>query len=419
MARPRLLVVDDSRMFVQVLVERMKAALDVEVVTAGTLGATRAVVEADQAFHVALLDLNLPDAPNGEVVDVVLAHTIPVIVFAGDCSEETRTRLWTKGIVDYIIKEGEESLHYAVRLVRRIIHNRSIAVLVVDDSATVRHMLAEMLAVHCLTVFQADNGRQGLQVLTEHPEVQLVITDYEMPEMDGIRFVHAVRGIASKEELAIIGISGHDQKNLSARFLKSGANDFLHKPFSAEELYCRIIQNLDLLEYIHTIRDLSQKDPLTGVANRRYFFEQAEKVMRKAQTTGLPVYVAMLDLDHFKRINDHYGHAVGDAVLRHVGTLLEHHFAKAGVVGRLGGEEFAVLVGGGRDIVEQMERFRQELAAQPVVTPQGEVSVTASIGVCQLPGQTLERHLVCADQLLYRAKNRGRNRVELGMAPQA
>lgn len=417
MARPRVLVVDDSRMFLQVLVERLTQEVDAEVVAAGSLRQTRALLEQRDAFDVALLDLNLPDAPGGEVVDEVLARAIPVIVFAGDCSEETRTRLWTKRIVDYIVKEGEESLHYAVRLVRRVLRNRSIAVLVVDDSATVRHMLADMLATHCFAVLEAADGREGLRILAEHPEVRLVVTDYDMPEMDGVRFVRAARGLYPKEDVAIIGISGHEQKNLSARFLKSGANDFLHKPFSAEELSCRITQNLDLVDYIQTIRELSQKDALTGLANRRHFFEQGERLLREAQRRGEAAHVAMLDLDHFKRINDQHGHEAGDAVLRHVGEALRRHFPGPALVGRLGGEEFAVVLVGADDAVAWLEAFRQDLAAQPVATPAGMVPVTASIGVCRLPGQDLSRHLACADQLLYRAKSRGRNRVEAGATP--
>ncbi|MBZ4649038.1 MAG: hypothetical protein JG760_1289 [Desulfomicrobiaceae bacterium] len=417
MQRASVLVVDDSPMFLQVVRRRLAEEVDAEVVAAANLRAARTAM-AEHRFDVALLDLNLPDAPGGEVVDLALAHHIPTIVFAGDCSEQTRSRLWAQHIVDYIVKEGAESLEYAVRLVRRILRNREIAVLVVDDSATVRHMLAEMLAVHCFTVLEATDGSEGLRLLAEHPNVRLVITDYEMPQMNGVRLVQAARRLFPKEELAIIGISGHEQKDLSARFLKSGANDFLHKPFSAEELYCRITQNLDLLEYIRTIRDLSEKDMLTGLANRRFFFEHGAQALAEAQERQEPVYVAMLDLDHFKRVNDQYGHEAGDTVLRHLGAMLQRHFGEQALPARLGGEEFAVLFVGVADVAARVEAFRAELAATPVVVSGGSVPVTVSVGVCSLPGQSLERHLACADQLLYRAKHRGRNRVEMGTSPQ-
>jgi response regulator receiver modulated diguanylate cyclase len=234
-----------------------------------------------------MLDLNLPDAPQAEVVDLVLEKGIPVIVFAGDCTDQTRKRLWSKNIVDYVLKEGGESLRYAVRQARRVILNRDVKVLVVEDSEMVRTMVAGLLRVHRFQVFEACNGREGLQVLNANPDIRLIITDYEMPEMDGIRFVRAVRARHPKEEMAIIGISSHELESLSARFLKSGANDFLTKPFSSEEFYCRVSQNMDLLEYIQTIKDYSEKDFLTGLFNRRYLFAQGPSRIRKKQKRAM------------------------------------------------------------------------------------------------------------------------------------
>jgi diguanylate cyclase (GGDEF)-like protein len=204
------------------------------------------------------------------------------------------------------------------------------------------------------------------------------------------------------------------RKNLSARFLKSGANDFLHKPFSAEELYCRIIQNLDLLDYIRTIWDMSHRDSLTGLANRRWFFQRGQEMLHQVEKHGASVGVAMLDLDHFKRINDTYGHEIGDAVLCYVAQQLQTHFG-AGLVGRLGGEEFAVVLESASQ--DMWEAFRQAIASHPAPTLAGPVDVQVSMGVCFLPGANLERHLACADALLYRAKHRGRNRVEIGSEP--
>lgn len=125
-----------------------------------------------------LPDLNLPDAPSGEAIDAVLAKHIPVIVFAGDCSDQTRKRLWKKKIVDYVLKEGAESLEYAVRQVCRILKNRTYKAMVVEDSDTVRSMVAGLLRVHCFQVFDACNGKEGLELLGQHPDMRLVITDY-------------------------------------------------------------------------------------------------------------------------------------------------------------------------------------------------------------------------------------------------
>lgn len=411
--KSKVLVVDDSKMFLQVLVQTVEHSVQAEVISAGSLEETAGLLET-HGFDVALLDLNLPDAPGGEIVDLVLSRGIPVIVFAGDCTDQTRKRLWSKSIVDYVVKEGGESLRYAVRQARRVLLNRFVKVLVVEDSDMVRTMVAGLLRVHRFQVFEARNGREGLQVLQQHPDTKLIITDYEMPEMDGVRFIRIVRGLHPKEEMAIIGISSIDREYLSTRFLKSGANDFLTKPFSSEEFYCRISQNMDLLEYIQTIRDYSEKDFLTGLYNRRYLFERGPNWIKKVRKRGAPVWLAMLDIDYFKKINDVYGHEQGDRVLRELGEMLRDRFAAHGIPARLGGEEFCLLLDGQSvDVPTALELFRQEIASMAVDCCDLQVVFSLSIGLCGSATWDLESMLKHADALLYRAKENGRNRMEM------
>lgn len=410
---PNVLVVDDSKMFLQVLVQSLEEAVAGRIISAGSLAETRALLDQHE-FAVAMLDLNLPDAPQAEVVDLVLEKGIPVIVFAGDCTDQTRKRLWSKNIVDYVLKEGGESLRYAVRQARRVILNREVKVLVVEDSEMVRTMVAELLRVHQFQVFEACNGREGLQILNANPDIRLIITDYEMPEMDGIRFVRAVRARHPKEEMAIIGISSHELESLSARFLKSGANDFLTKPFSSEEFYCRVSQNMDLLEYIQTIKDYSEKDFLTGLFNRRYLFAQGPSRIRKKQKRGESVCLAMLDIDHFKKINDQYGHETGDVVLRDLGGQLRRHFGHRGIAARLGGEEFCLLLDDDAGSAPaSLEEFRREVAGTDFTCGGVRCSFSISIGLCVSAHLDLEAMLKNADEALYMAKNNGRNRLEI------
>ena len=408
---PKILVVDDSRMFLQVLIKNLREAVSAEVLSAESMAGAAELFES-HSFDLAMLDLNLPDAPQGEVVDMVLARGVPVIVFAVDCADDTRDRLWSKKIVDYVVKEGGESLSYAVRQARRVIRNSGVKALVVEDSETVRTMLAGLLRVHRFQVFEAENGREALKVLNANPDIQLIITDYEMPEMDGIRFVRVVRARHPKEEVAVIGISSYEMENLSARFLKSGANDFLIKPFSSEEFYCRVSQNMDLLEYISTIKDFSEKDFLTGLYNRRYLFSQGASRLRKKQRRGGKVYVAMIDIDHFKAINDRYGHEKGDAVLQELGEKLRRNFDGMGIAVRLGGEEFCLLLdGAGEDIADVLEQFRSSVSSSPVIAGGSSIAYTVSIGLCVSGEEDIESMIRRADDLLYEAKASGRNRL--------
>jgi diguanylate cyclase (GGDEF)-like protein len=411
--RSKVLVVDDSKMFLQVLVQSLAQAIPGEIIAGSSLEETRSLL-AEHDFDVAMLDLNLPDAPQGEVVDLVMERGIPVIVFAGDCTDQTRKRLWSKHIVDYVVKEGGESLRYAVSQARRVLLNREVKVLVVEDSDTVRTMVAGLLRVHRFQVFEAVNGREGLRVLAANPDIRLIITDYEMPEMDGVRFIRAVRGRHPKEEMAIIGISSHEQEFLSTRFLKSGANDFLSKPFSSEEFYCRISQNMDLLEYIQTIRDYSEKDFLTGLFNRRYLFDKGPARIRRAHKRSATLCLAMLDIDHFKKINDRFGHEAGDVVLKDLGVRLGNRFGALGIAARLGGEEFCLLLDEGvNDAAGMLDQFRDEISSTCVVCGQDEVVFSLSIGLCASETLDLESMLRKADEMLYVAKENGRNRLEV------
>lgn len=409
----RILIVDDSKMFLQVLVQRLAQVIPGHVIMAGSLAETSALIDEND-FDLAMLDLNLPDAAHGEVVDLVLGRGVPVIVFAGDCSDQTRRRLWAKNIVDYVVKEGEESLRYAVGQAKRVLMNRDVKALVVEDSDMVRRMIADLLRVHRFLVYEACNGREGLQVMESNPDIKLIITDYEMPEMDGVQFIRKVRSKHPKEDVAIIGVSSHEQEFLSTRFLKSGANDFLNKPFSSEEFYCRISQNMELLDYIKTVKDYSERDYLTGLFNRRYLFDISPSILHGARERGVTIFLAMLDIDYFKNVNDKFGHAAGDAVLKHFAARLMQRFGSSGTVARLGGEEFCLLLESGQeDVVRSLDEFRTQTACEPVAAESGQISYTVSIGLCASGARNVTEMLIKADELLYLAKSNGRNRMEV------
>lgn len=412
MTVPNILVVDDSPMFLRLLAQTVQQRIPSQVFTADSLEKTRILLD-EQHFDAAMLDLNLPDAPRGEVVELVLERGIPVIVFASACTEALRKRLWAMEIADYVIKEGDASLLYAVNQVRRILRNQEIKVLVVEDSDMIRSMIAKLLRVHRFQVFEAADGLAGLQILRENPDIRLITTDYEMPEMDGVQFIRKVRQTYAKEQIAIIGFSNHEQDIISTRFLKSGANDFLSKPFSSERFYCRISQNIELLEYIEMIRDYSEKDFLTGLYNRRYLFEHGPDFMKRIARGGRNIFLAMFDIDFFKKINDQYGHEVGDIVLKSLSQKMLDAFRMHGIVVRLGGEEFcALLQDGDLDVAAGLDNFRNEIAQNSIEHGGAVLRYTLSIGLCAAQDEDLDSMLRRADEALYRAKQMGRNRLE-------
>lgn len=412
-----VLVVEDSKMFTRILTSSIEAGTEFSVVVAETYADLIALVEAGRHdFFAGLLDLNLPDAPDGEVIDYALAHGIPSIVFTGKFDDDLRDRLLSKGIVDYVLKEGPANIDYVISLLKQLNRNANIKVLVVDDSTTARLHVQKLLNIYRFVVLEAENGEQALDVLDKHKDVCLIITDFNMPKMDGFELTKRVRGLYSKQDMAIIGMSTYGNNLLSARFLKIGGSDFINKPFLEEEFFCRINQNLDLLQYIKDLRLVASRDFLTGLYNRQHFFDVGEKLFNRARKAQKAPVVALTDIDFFKTINDTYGHDVGDVVLKKIGAILKASFRVTDLVARYGGEEFCFLLPniGPAQAAAIFEEIRGKIAAENLILPSGEIiNITASIGVCTTLERSLEEALSKADKMLYEAKRDGRNKVML------
>lgn len=405
-----ILIVEDQRSIANMLASVLEDRYGYATVVAYTQAETARILES-QPIHLAIADLNLPDAPYGEVIDLLHKHKISTIALTGAFGREMRETILKKGAIDYIPKQSPHSIEYAVEMANRIYKNHHTDVLVVDDSLSARALLKHILEMQQFNVIAASDGKEALSILKERPDIRLALIDYEMPGMNGFELIHEIRNRSSKEELAIIGISASEEGEMSAQFLKSGANDFVRKPYSYEEILCRIGQNLEMLELIRTNRDAAYRDFLTGLHNRRHFFEVGAKLHKQASRHGDAV-AAMLDVDHFKKINDTYGHDVGDMVLMELAQLLSRHFDQY-LLARLGGEEFAVIVANTslEKAGELFESFRQEVENSPVQCDATTIPYTVSIGLTDQPGESMDDFIKAADQHLYLAKTGGRNRV--------
>ena len=410
----QILIVEDSQTFGVVLQSRLQRELSITVAWMRSYEECAALLSSGSAtFLVALLDVNLPDAPRGEVVDLVLAHNIPVIILTGTFSDAMRDAFWAKHIVDYILKQSSQCIDYAVKAVRRIIRNKDLKCLVVDDSRLARHHVSTLLAAHGYTVLTAASSQEALDLLAKHRDVILTVTDYSMPEMDGVALTQEIRKSIRIDEMAVIGISSADNPSTSVLFLKNGANDYLGKAFQTEEFYCRVSLNLDTIIQFQTIKTLANTDFLTRLSNRRHLFESAEAAAEDACRAKLPIGVAMIDIDHFKCINDTYGHDAGDVVLISLAGTLRQVFGEDHIIGRIGGEEFCV-VSPGYDAVELLdlhESLRRAVAESCVQTPAGCIRFTISIGLHDGSSESFETLLKAADNKLYAAKAGGRNKI--------
>lgn len=277
-------------------------------------------------------------------------------------------------------------------------------------------MISGLLSVQQFQVLTEKDGVEGLNLLKENPDTKLVITDYAMPNMNGDDLCKKIRQEFSREDLAIIGISSKKDDKMAAHFIKSGANDFIIKQFFIiEEFYCRVFQCIENINLIKQVREAAIKDYLTGLYNRRYFYETGAALFKNAKENAAPFSCAMFDIDYFKKVNDTYGHDVGDLVLQKVSSVIQDRMSKIDLVARLGGEEFCVLALETDKFQAKkiFEKLRRKIEGTMVYfnNKKKNLNVTVSAGVCSESFESLELMVKKADELLYEAKKNGRNRI--------
>ena len=418
----RVLLVDNSRAYAGMVSCAIAERLGLEVAVADSLAAAeKAMDQWGDEILVVLSGLVLPDAKESEVVGRFVARSMPLVVVTGVFDAAIRERILAQPVIDYVLKDNPGSVDYLVWLVERIRRNRSLRAVVIDDSRSYRGQIAGLLHLYGFSVCEAESAEAGLAMIEAVPHPDLVITDFALPGMDGVSLVRRIRHSYSRDRMAIIGISSsHSARGpISAQFIKSGANDYLNKPFLPEELFCRVAQNVESLESISAMRILATTDPLTGLRNRRSFFETAQRRFDAGGRESKPVAVAMVDIDHFKRINDSHGHDCGDVVLAELAGILADAAGEGDVVARFGGEEFCLLVPdlSFEEASEAFESLRHLVQEAEISFGGTRIPITISIGVCTTRLDSLGAMLTEADKALYRSKSDGRNRVSFSGAP--
>ena len=415
-ATTRILVVDDSRFFSRIVKKAIIERIGAEVVTVETLAEARALLEAPHdVFHLALVDILLPDSREGEAAEYLMQKRIPCIVFTGFFSDDMRKMILDWNVIDYVIKDTPSSLGYLMDIVERVHRNRETKVLLVDDSAASRLHIRTMLQGYQCQVIEASSAREALDVLQSSPDIRMVITDYYMPDMNGVELVQEIRKKHDREQLAIIGIaSGVSRGALSVQFIKFGANDFLRKPFLPEEFFCRISQNLRMLELVRNLKDVGIRDTLTGIHNRRFFFDAGAGLFASTKRDQLRLSAAVLDIDGFKKVNDTYGPEAGDAVLKRVAELLRKQCRQTDIVARYRGQQFAILAVNlaENSLKAVFDKLRAAIEAEEFSYNGKTIKVTASFGLCPNAKESLEAMTKEAEDQLAKAKKNGRNRVE-------
>ncbi|MBQ0720893.1 MAG: diguanylate cyclase [Gammaproteobacteria bacterium] len=286
-------------------------------------------------------------------------------------------------------------------------------ILIVDDAPGNIQLLAGLLK-HSYQIKVATGGLRCLELAQADPQPDLILLDIQMPDIDGYEVCRQLKAQDKTQKIPVIFVTGKDQAADEELGLTLGAVDYITKPYSPAIVEARINTHITLKKQSDELRRLAMRDQLTGLYNRHFLIDVANKRMSQAHRHQQALCLVMVDVDHFKAVNDEYGHTVGDAVLCEVADVFLEKSRAEDVVARFGGEEFVILLDacGLADAMEKAELLRQSLESRRI---QG-VAVTASFGVAQFAaaGESFTELLNRADEAVYKAKNNGRNRVEEG-----
>jgi diguanylate cyclase (GGDEF)-like protein len=296
---------------------------------------------------------------------------------------------------------------------------KNAKILVIDDAPDVLALLEQDLEELDYDIYMASNREDGLRILTEKP-IDLVLLDIIMPNLSGLDLLKEIKLSTRYRDLPVIMLSGSEVCDDIVSALDSGASDFVKKPYILPVLLARIRNALRLKEKTFQLETMALTDFLTGINNRRQFYQLAKSTLARNKRQDSTLCVSVFDIDHFKYINDTYGHEVGDFVLIDFAKRLTTFFREYDIVARVGGEEFCVCLPDttSEQGLSACERFRSEISRTGVRVRLGKsylnLSVKVSVGIAYAKqDDDLEELINQADRALYKAKEAGRNQVIL------
>lgn len=418
----RVLVVDDSDAQRRAVCREL-ADMNVEFVEA-TSGIVALQLAHTSEVDLVTLDIEMKDFDGYRVLRQLRAgkktRGTPVIMISGRPSEEERFHAQAEGAIGYFAKPFQPGTLRALvtEILTRVSAHRRTFVGTIAAGQELAERLARMVSAQG---YRCRSFESVAELASRPVKCDVLLLDLHLPEQGAYRALDALQALSEGQRPRVLGVMSSSTPADLAHAFHRGLSDFVRVPFCAEELTARIEHLVTLRRETEALQTLVTTDPLTGVPNRAYLEREARLASGRAQS-GAALGIIMIDIDHFKRLNDSYGHPFGDAVLRAVAERLKECLRGNDIVGRYGGEEFMVLVPNGTPETMGLiaERLRQSVERLTLRAGDVHVPVTASLGTCLWdapalePPRTLGELVEPADAALYEAKRSGRNRACLG-----
>ena len=417
-----ILIIEDSPSLLKHIHKCLLQALPLNYDTASTQKEAMSLLES-KSYDLVIMDIYLPDS-SGNFIGALIRKKNRIIIITGVDNEDNREKLVSLPIVDYLYKTDERTVvTYLINAIKRLMQNEQTVVAVCDDSKLSRLQITQILANQNLAYLELVDGKEAYEcVAKQGMQIDLIITDVHMPRMGGIDLVRNIRHTYTGNELPILALSSSEKSSLVSQLLKIGANDYVSKPISNEEFLTRLNATLDQSRLYHENQLLIQElqmaattDFLTKLYNRNFFYSTIKHVQAQAKREGYQYGILMIDIDHFKHVNDNFGHEAGDIAIKKVAHIIKKTARESDIACRWGGEELLILVPKSSltELVQFAERLRIRIESSPIIveTEILEFSITASFGVSIGDDDNIENVIAKADEYLYKVKESGRNAV--------
>jgi len=419
---PLALIIDDSVVARSVLKKEMEfLGFQVETAQDGKTG-----IEMVNKLYpdIVLTDVEMPGMSGYQVCEILSSDPstsqIPVCVISGSVTDKEVRHAFNSGAIDFLPKpvDPKQLSQVVATLMGRSQKELRGTALVFEDNQQVASIIMKLLSdiglrtQICRTSFE-------LEAYLSVSSPDIITLDINLPKGQGVEMCRRLRKIESIKATPIIVISGAMQTADMVECLRAGANDFMIKPFTKEEFNARIQIHLrtkqlqdELAQKIRIMENLAYNDTLTGLMNRRFLDEGLKREIQRSKRNNVPLGVILMDLDHFKKKNDTYGHAIGDQILAGVAAVLRDYVRLTDFACRYGGEEFCVLLPGATSEQAKIVAERIRSNCEKKRFSEKELEQTVSIGVSSYPHPSSETSLIVdSDEALYSAKESGRNRV--------